>query len=119
MNKEFYIWIKWSLWGAIGIFAVSSGIYAVETSRILNDSHCGNSVLDPLDTILNWGSPIAIASSVGLICPACVGIGRKWLAMMGGIVVTVITVSLVSFWIWYHAVALDGQFELSNGVWWF
>lgn len=118
MSHDFYPLMKRCLWGVIGIFTALSGLYAVETFKILNDHYCGNSVLDPLGAILNWAAPIAFASSLGLVCLARTGIGGKWFAEISGIVVISITVCLVRFGIWYHAVHLGGHFEFSNEIWW-
>jgi hypothetical protein len=118
MNRNHATLIKRSLWFAIGSFLTASVLYAAATSKTLNEIHCGNSVLDPLSQILNFGTPVAFVASIGLIVLARSGTGGFLMAISGGLLAIVTTIGLIQFGIWYHAEALDNHFQLSRDIWW-
>ncbi len=120
MRKPSLILLKTACWLAIGIFASASvAMHLVLARAIRSDAviWCGNTVTDPLSSLLSAGTPMGVAAVVPLGVLWKRGLAAGWPVVPASLVVVGFTASLLVGGIRFFQAALPG-YHLSEVVWW-
>jgi hypothetical protein len=78
---------------------------------------CGNSVTDPLEVILSFGTPLGLVAVSWLAILCWHGFTSRWSLTSAAVLVAGCTAGLVTFGLSFFRDALPG-FHLSDFVWW-
>ena len=124
--------LKYLSWGVLGGYAILAMLYGMYLA-ILNyqQAHpepnsmgplaCGNTVIDPLMSLLNWSTPLALIALVVTVGTRHhAGRPARWPIALASILFVLPTVSLLGYAIWlFHGPPFaDSGMRVADVVWW-